>query len=571
MSAEQSPFLRLVLGDAAPAPTPPSQPPPPPSTPSVQLAGRSSYATTALFREAERVRHAFEGERNHTLNTATFNLAQLIAVGQLHEEEVVAELTQAAREVGLHPKEITATIRSGLRGGKQHPRQLPDLAEDEPGVREVGLDALLPGAEPGGAIDQFWQARPVLEHIRTFAYARMTAPWAVLGGCLLRTVGAIAPHVVLPPIIGGVGSLNLLLSLVGPSGAGKGASEAAAADCLTWPRLHTAPLGSGEGITHAYARPRPKKKGDPDPDPDPLVWEHRSVLFTSPEIDQLAAIKDRRGSTLMAQLRSAYSGERLGMQYADATRRIILPAHQYRFGLSVGVQPDRARWLLDDADGGTPQRFIWLPVTDEHISANPPDEPDPYRWAAPLAVVEHIPGARRDTQGRVVLPIPDHVRSTIRQAHAARARGEGEALDGHALYTRLKVAVALAILEERLVMNDDDWALSGVVMSVSDVTRARIQARLSAQAEADAEARARREARQQEVVEETRAESAQQRVARGLSKRLAKAGTMTRAEARRSTTSRDRAWFDDALQRLVDAGQVKVSETESGEELQWVE
>ena len=560
MSAARDPFLQLVYGEGG------SSPERPPATPAAPRPEASSYATSALLKEAERVRRAVEGERNHTLNTAAFSLGQLVAAGHLNEEAVTAELTTSAREAGLATGEAAATIRSGLRGGKQHPRQVPELAEDTINVHEVDAAALL---NQGSAVREFWEARPVLRHVRDFAYARMTAPWAVLGGCLLRATGAIAPHIVLPPIIGGVGSLNLLLSLVGPSGAGKGASEAAAADCLTWPAQHTAPLGSGEGITHAYARPRPVKKGDPDP--DPLIWEHKSVLFTSPEIDQLAAIKDRRGSTLMAQLRSAYSGERLGMQYADATRRIILPAHQYRFGLSVGVQPDRAGWLIDDADGGTPQRFIWLPVTDPNITATPPAEPEARRWATPFAIARHIPGARQDAHGRVILPVPEHVQRSIREAHAARARGEGEALDGHALYTRLKVAVALALLEERLAMDDEDWALAGTIMAVSDLTRARIQARLTAQFEASAEARARREARQQEVVEETRAESAVQRVSRGLAKRVSKALAMPRSEAYRTLAGRDRSWFDDALQRLVDAGQVEVSETESGEVLRWVE
>ena len=54
-----------------------------------------------------------------------------------------------------------------------------------------------------------------------------------------------------------------------------------------------------------------------------------------------------------------------------------------RFGLSVGIQPDRAGWLLDEADGGTPQRFLWLPVTDKNITATPPFEPAPWPWAAP--------------------------------------------------------------------------------------------------------------------------------------------------------------------------------------------
>jgi hypothetical protein len=72
-------------------------------------------------------------------------------------------------------------------------------------------------------------------------------------------------------------------------------------------------------------------------------------------------------------------GEALGFAYANATRRISLEAHSYRLGLVVGVQPERAGALLDGSDGGTPQRFVWLPATDPNLTANPDPEPTPMR------------------------------------------------------------------------------------------------------------------------------------------------------------------------------------------------
>ena len=68
----------------------------------------------------------------------------------------------------------------------------------------------------------------------------------------------------------------------------------------------------------------------------------------------------------------------------------------------------------------------------------------------------------------------------IREAHYQRSRGEGQALDGHALLTRLKVAAALSILaghgEE---VTDDDWHLAGLVMTKSDETRQAMQKQLA--------------------------------------------------------------------------------------------
>lgn len=526
------------------------------------------YALAALNRENAALAAAREGERNDQLNKSTFSVAQLVP--HITETEIRDTLGSTAKLIGLTDTEIHATLGSGITKGRLQPRTIPAPQGGTVDILEDWGQADTHPETSQTVTDQFWASRGVLAHIRVFAHARLASPWAVLGGCMLRAVCAMPPHVVTPPIIGGVGSLNLLIGLVGPSGAGKGASEAAAADALTWPAQDTAPLGSGEGITHAYAKPSGKKPTPHDPDPDPLTWHTRSVLFSAAEIDQVSAISQRRGSTLMPQLRSAYSGERLGMQYADATRRIILPAHQYRFGLSVGVQPDRAHALLDEADGGTPQRFLWLPVTDPQIGADDIPAPDPWPWVAPLAQARLVPGVRRDRHGREVLPVPDEVRATIRGAHIARARGEGDALDGHALYTRLKVAHALAFLDRRPVIDQEDWELAGTVMAVSDLTRTRVQARLSEASRQADDVRARRDARRQAITDETVADEATKRVAKTLGKRLREAPAgLPRSHARRGLTSRDRGLFEDALQRLIDAGQVGVSETESGEVLRW--
>jgi hypothetical protein len=98
------------------------------------------YALAALQREIERVATAVNGTRNHTLNAATFNLAQLIAGGALDENTVIEQLTVAAQTAGLDDDEIGATLASGLRAGKQQPRGIPERppAPDMPGVTVLG-------------------------------------------------------------------------------------------------------------------------------------------------------------------------------------------------------------------------------------------------------------------------------------------------------------------------------------------------------------------------------------------------------------------------------------------------
>jgi hypothetical protein len=163
---------------------------------------------------------------------------------------------------------------------------------------------------------------------------------------------------------------------------------------------------------------------------------------------------------------------------------------------------------MNDADGGTPQRFLWLPVTDRDIPDATPDTPNTMKLVAQKWKRGNFP--LHD------LPVPDVALETIRQAHRSRLRGEGDALDGHALLCRLKTAVALTFLDGRSVVTEDDWRLSGTVMAVSDATRAGVVARLAEQANARIEAQGRADG----VRADTASQTADERAARRISARL---------------------------------------------------
>jgi putative DNA primase/helicase len=66
------------------------------------------------------------GARNDALNRGAFALGQLVAGGELNRAEVVSALTRAGLAVGLDPKEVAATIQSGLKAGAKEPRTAPD-------------------------------------------------------------------------------------------------------------------------------------------------------------------------------------------------------------------------------------------------------------------------------------------------------------------------------------------------------------------------------------------------------------------------------------------------------------
>ena len=289
-----------------------------------------------------------------------------------------------------------------------------------------------------------------LEKIYRWARARYAAPWAVFFGVLLRVAASTPPWVQLPAVIGGHASLNLFCAFVGKSGGGKGVSDAVAR--AAWPgEITELPIGSGEGIAEQFTR---RDGGDPSV----------PVVFTASEIDKLAGIAGRAGSILLAELKAAAMGEPIGQANAKKDTTRIVKAHSYRMCLSVGTQPGHAGVILSDVSGGTPQRFLWAPTTDPDM---PGDESVP---PPPLDMVLPVWGEPGDGVVEVVYGPPE-IRKMIIDTQLARQRGEGNALDGHILLLRCKVAALLAIMHGSIEVSQRDWDMSAVVMAVSERTR----------------------------------------------------------------------------------------------------
>jgi hypothetical protein len=320
--------------------------------------------------------------------------------------------------------------------------------------------------------EEFWEARASLRTIYTTSLYYMSAPWAVLAHTAARALALVRPNAALPDLIGGPGSLNWFAAVAAASGDGKGAAARVAKKLVPPSLLKNVPIrniGSGEGIIDAYVIPT---CGGAPP------RFHESVIYMGHEIRTMTALANRSGSTLMGTLCSGFSGETLGFSYRGKPQH--LQEDTYRMTLVLSVQPGLAGGLLDDHHGGTPQRFMWFPGIDARITDNPkwPDGvltlPDAAEWRYPRE-----------------LQIPDEAAKLIRSERAKRARGEQNALDGHALFVREKFAYALTVLDGRVEMSSEDWELSGIAMEVSDSTRDRVAVQLVEAAEAEAAERGR--------------------------------------------------------------------------------
>jgi hypothetical protein len=380
-----------------------------------------------------------------------------------------------------------------------------------------------------------------LEKIYLWARARYAAPWAVFGAVLLRVAASVGPNVQLPGLIGGRASLNLLCAFVSASGGGKGISDKVGR--LAWPTtILELPIGSGEGIAATF-----KKPDKPDADDEPII----SAIFSVPEIDSMAGIAARQGSVLLAQLKSMAMGEQLGQSNASKTTSRVVEAHSYRCCLSVGAQPGHTGVLFDDTSGGTPQRFLWFPTTDASMPETRAPDPEPLDTTLPawssLDDVEIQYG-------------PDEVAETIISAHIARQRGQADALDGHRMLTRCKVAAVLAIMHGRSVVSEWDWERSADVMALSDQTRDWIVTEAKRAARAKVRDRAMARAVGEEIVDERRTEVVRRRIFKILDEGPATHGAVHSRIGKREYKD----LFPGVIASLLASGEVRSEETQRG-------
>lgn len=381
--------------------------------------------------------------------------------------------------------------------------------------------------------EEFFSATPELRTIYQWARARYAAPWAVFGAVLLRVAASTGPEVQLPGVIGGRASLNMMAIFVAASGGGKGISDATAR--LAWPvEIHEEGMGSGQGISDLFKQPK-------KPDAERIT----RAIFMVPEIDHLAALDAGQGNNTRATLKAGIMGERLGSKGASEPTSRIVPPHTYRLCISVAGQFGHCGVLLDDATGGTPQRGLWFPSTDPKMPAERAADPDPLNTSLPS-------WARMSNDVVEIQYGPTEIPEQIIAAHLARQRGEGDALDGHWMLTRCKVAAVLAILHHRMVVSELDWALSEVVMAISDRTRTQVIEHAKQADRAKVRDRAMSRAAGEQFISDHKLERAKKAILRWLERD----GQLARHDLRRKLKADLRDHFDPAVAELADTGQI---------------
>lgn len=424
--------------------------------------------------------------------------------------------------------------------------------------------------------DDFWNARPYLAHIRQAAWARTTSPDAVLAAVLARVAANTKHTYAIPPIVGTAGSLNFYAAIIAASGAGKSTGLGIADELIPRNILDDLsdgiPLGSGEGLAEAFMGEKTEDDENGKQKKVRAQVRHNAYVIVD-EGAAITAMAERSGTTILETLRRGWTGQTLGQANASTDRRRIVK--NYRLGLIVAFQPQLGGRLLADHHAGTPQRFIFLSGTDPKIPDDTPEWPGPLHTPTLNPADERIHEAPTGKYNGIHLGVAPVIAKQLRQEHRDKARGTRTVneLDSHEPLHRLKLAGLLAILDGRLDINQDDWALADTIWTTSCAVRSWL-AQETAQAERDANtSKAIRRAEAGIIEEEHRAthdERRAQKLARNIARHVhdkcVPGGEWEHGAAARDLghiiASRDRHLRDDAIQIAIDNNLITTTESD---------
>ena len=263
--------------------------------PAATVKGASTnYGQKALDSEIAELSATPEGSRNAQLNKTAFSLGQLVAGGELDQDQVEVSLMAAAVDIGLNESEARQTVKSGMGSGGQKPRTAPNtegsLAKgangaksqaghgNTPGLKlgEVGLildegqvKGLMDKAKKhfapvgGGAVGYPVEALGVLADACKVISEEGQLSQHMAGQCLITTAALLVQSVANVRTLAGIKPLSLYALTEAESGEGKStAEEAAQRQIIECQKL--------ENKRYRFAldmiKQIPKKKNDDPPD-----------------------------------------------------------------------------------------------------------------------------------------------------------------------------------------------------------------------------------------------------------------------------------------------------------------
>jgi hypothetical protein len=456
----------------------------------------------------------------------------------------MAALNEIARTTGI----LQAWQQA--RDAKQV-REMDALTNPQPQEETRGVNTTT-GEVGAPSHDDLWEEREVFRHIRDAARSRLVSPYAVLGCVLARVAAFTPPTLVLPPLVGGTAPLSLYIALHGASGDGKSSPVECAASLI--PHVPAGcrgplPIGSGEGFIEAFIE-RTEEKDENNKIKRGFKQVAHGILYELDEGEFLTDVGNRKGSTILPILRSAWSGKEIGQTNASADTKRHLVAKRYSIGLVSLWQDDAGLNLLADSVGGTPQRFVWIPTADRTLTRELIPWPGPLDWEPPTI------NRMGDTWFHQEIPVPPEI---VTQVHNHRwdvlqRLVDPNPLDSHRNLNKLKLSGILAVLDGRREITLDDWRIAERIMCISDAVRDTLVERGKTQAVERVRVDAVKQTFKEAILEQSATDRALKNAARAAWKCASSAPDgATRRDISRRIASRDRALVsvDDAIAHAI--------------------
>ena len=465
-----------------------------PAPPATGTAAHSAPEPTAedieraeeiLASAVDDVLHVYERDKFQGRNEAVFHLLPLLLqfaeAGALDEGLVLDSLFNAAQQVDADEPytryEFEASVRSARRYVEEEGPALPDTTPTKMAISDF---------EGIATTTDLWDASPQIRHIARAADSLGRNRFAMLAAVLVRILARVDAGVCLVGAedgsVGGRAPINLGVALVGSSGQGKSTIQDMSGALIPTPGIERKP-STGQGLIQSYL------KWNEVEQQHELIEDPRRLFFFD-EVDTLSASAADKSSTLMSELRTMLTGGATGTENATAQRNRSLPARSYNFQLMLNVQPTRAGNLLADRDAGTPQRFIWVTVTDPSRAVHPKDRPP---WPGPLDWNDAF--LLGFEVGEPIVDIPDWLKEEL---HNYDYRVSKEDMTGgevswaaHQNLLRIKVAAAIAFLHESPVVETEHVMLADLIVADSMrvqrecekvISKTRFQAEVSSEA-----------------------------------------------------------------------------------------
>lgn len=352
-----------------------------PATPSEALSASAEdmeRADEILASAVDDVLHLHERALFSGRNEAVFHLLPLLLrfadAGALDEDLVLDSLFNATQQVDADEPYTRQEFNASVHSARQYAEEEGPILPETTRTRLAVLD--FADVEIEEEID-LWVQTPRLQHIAQAADNLGRNRLAMLAAVLVRVLARVDAGICLAGAqdgsVGSRAALNLGVALVGSSGQGKSTIQDQSGVLVPTPGVEGKP-STGQGLIQEYLQ------WDEEDQVHHVISDPRRLFFFD-EVDTLSASAADKTSTLMSEIRTMLTGGATGTANATAQRKRFLPARSYNFQMILNVQPSRAGGLLRDRDAGTPQRFIWVTVTDPERAVRPKDRPS---WPGPL-------------------------------------------------------------------------------------------------------------------------------------------------------------------------------------------